>query len=480
MYKIIGTDGNEKMASQYLYQQLEHRLRQNITDERWPAGEKLPSIRRLCQQQQLSKATVLHALQRLEAEGLIEARAKSGYYVRTNVIPSSQTPSQRAETLPPAAASVKTLFYDIMRRSAAFDLLPNSQDNQQSAELAALSRALGKTLRRQSTQAHLQYDEPAGDLNLRTQISRRYALRNTAIDPKGLCITSGCQHALFLALMASCKPGDVVAVESPGFYGVLQLLQQLQLQVVEVPTSPTDGMDIDALSEIVRQWQVRAVVVTPAFSTPTGAVMPEAAKAKLMAMATSHDLAIIEDDIYGETGFVNSPPPIKQLDEEGRVILCSSFSKTLSRDLRLGWIAAGRWHQNVQQLKLVTQLATSKFSQSGVAQFMADGYYSRHLKKQRYQLQHQRDQLVALLESWPVPIRYTAPNGGLALWVQLPEEVDSLVVYQRALTQDIVTTPGPLFSATEQFNNCMRISFLHPWTQKRTDALQQLPSIFAT
>ncbi len=283
----------------YRYQQLERWLLQGIQQQRWPPGDRLPSIRALCQQQGLSKATVMHALQRLEAQGLLEARPKSGYYVTHH----THTPRVASRIAPPRPATVSDLLLDIMRRCAAFDLLPMPDSGELPSEIVSLNRCIGRALRRQKGSAHKYYDKPDGETALREQLALHASRRGWSVEPDRLCITSGCQHALFLALMACCQPGDVVAVETPGFYGVLQLLQQLGLQAVEVPASTDAGMDPDALEEVLQRWKVRACVVSPAFATPGGALMPTRNRHRLLALASAHDLAMIEDDIYADTAF---------------------------------------------------------------------------------------------------------------------------------------------------------------------------------
>lgn len=464
------------MTHEYRYLKLENWLLQGIQEQRWRLGERLPSIRTLCHEQNLSKGTVQHALQRLEAQGLIEARPKAGYFVALQP-KGVQTPATRAKIEAPRPVTVSELLQDIMRRGAAFDLLPGHKSGDLPAGIVSLNRSIGRALRRQRGNGYQYYDEPAGDSLLREQLAVHHAKRGWTVSVDQLCITSGCQHALFLALMACCDAGDVVAVESPGFYGVMQLLAQLGLQVVEVPASIDTGMDVAALEEVLKHWKVKACIVSPAFSTPGGALMPDASRVRLLELAAEHDLAIIEDDIYGDTALGKVPDPLKALDEDNRVILCSSFSKSLSRDLRLGWISGARWHAKILQLKLITQLASSRYLQQGVAEFMADGHFSTHLRRQRNDLRTQRDHLMAYLHAWPYQTRFSVPQGGLATWVELPEGVDTLQSYSTLLQQGIVITPGPLFSMSGEYKNCMRISFSHPWDQSRVAALNQLPEI---
>lgn len=464
------------MTETFRYQQLESLLERGIREQRWHEGERLPSIRTLCREQRVSKATVQHALQRLEARGLVEARPKAGHFV--SVRPAAvEQPLGRARIDPPRPVTVSDLLLDIMGRSAAFDLLPGLGPGKLPSGIVALNRAIGRALRHPEGGNFQYYDAPAGDQVLRAQLALHMSRRGWRVEPDHLCITSGCQNALFLALMATCSAGDIVAVESPGFYGVMQLIEHLDLQVVEVPAAIDSGMDMDAFEEVLKRWPVRACIVSPAFATPGGALMPEAAKRRLLALADHYDLAVIEDDIYADTAFGPVPDPLKALDDDERVILCSSFSKSLSRDLRLGWISGARWHRQILQLKLVTQLASGRSLQQGVADFMADGSFASHLRRQRHVLRERRDQLVSRLTSWPGRVRVSVPQGGLAVWAELPETVNTLDVYSRALERGVVITPGPLFSASGQFRNCLRISFAHRWNDARIEALDALPSL---
>lgn len=470
---LIGTD-LEIMASGFLYHSLENWLLQGIKQNRWQAGERLPSIRTLCKDKQLSKATVLHALQRLEAQGWLEARPKSGYFVKYQPKRIEQ-PTSVTEIKAPRPVNSSDLLLDIMQRSAAFDLCPNPESAQKSPGIIELNRCIGRALRQTRGGHHQYYDDPAGSPLLREQLAVHYARRGLPLSTDEICITSGCQHALFLALMACCEAGDTVAVESPGFYGALQLLEQLNLNVVEVPTTSENGLDLDAFQEVLERWPVKACIVSPAFSTPTGALLPESSREQLLFLCNQFDLAVIEDDIYADTAFGEVPDPLKAMDTENRVILCSSFSKSLSRDLRLGWISGGRWHAKIARLKLVTQLSSSYSTQRGVADFMTDGHFISHLRRQRNQLQDNRDFLISQIQQWDCQVRFSLPQGGLALWVELPEQVNTLANYHQLLEQGVVITPGPLFSVAVKYTNCLRLSFYHEWNEQRCNALALLP-----
>lgn len=464
----------------YQYEVIAQNLEKKISDKLWIAGEKLPSIQKLTQQYQVSKNTVIHALRELEASGLIEARPKTGYFI-TNLFEQKSPIGLSSETLAPKAVNLSGLFNDIMQRGAAFDILPNGSNTPPSNHIKTLNRYLGKAQRSHSQQKVMHYDSPLGSIDLRFQVKEHYRSVGLNITAADYCITNGCQNSLFLALMATCQPRDNVAIESPAFYGVLQLLDQLQLNVIEISSSPTEGIDPQELENALQKWKIKACVVTPSFATPSGANMPNANKRRLVELANRFDIALIEDDIYGDLHFTERAPPLKAFDSQSRVILCSSFSKSLSRDIRVGWVAGGRWHDKICNLKLVTQLAGNQSIQQGMHAFMAEGYYRRHLYFYRQVLKRQRDQLIVCLQKhWPDSIRFSIPSGGLAIWVQVDPHIDTAQLYQLALSQGIALTPGALFSVSGYYKNFLRLSFAHPTVGERERAIRRLPSLLWT
>ena len=456
------------------YQILEDVLAEQIVEGRLNAGDRLPSVRVLCERHDLAKGTVLHALSRLEARGLVAARPRSGYYVTERGAPVSATPRPAA----PVNARVSPLLMDLMQHGAAFDLVPGAGgENTQGLEL--LNRSINRVMRRQRGQSHLYYDDPSGSVILREQLAMRYLRRGCKLTYEDFIVTSGCQNALFLALMATCKAGDVVAVESPGFYGALQLLEQLQLKVIEIPSSPLTGMSVDALQQAAEKWPVKACIVSPCYSTPAGAVMPDPARKQLLQLAEQQNFAVIEDDIYADTALSYTPDPLKKLDQTGRVILCSSFSKSLSRDLRIGWITGGRWQQALLQLKLVTQLASPLSVQNGLAEFISNGDYDSHLKRQQKWLRQQSEQLSDQVRGWSAVKNVGIPEGGLTLWVELHGDCDTSALFPELKNEGVFIAPGALFSSKHKFKNYMRLSFAHPWNSRRQKALSALGKLLS-
>jgi len=460
---------------QFKYEQLANILKLKIEEKKWRANEKLPSIRELARSYSVSKVSVQKALHTLEARGIIFVKFKSGYYVfpQKDILQSQQVKKQLST---PKLVNVPEIFHQIMEHSAAFDISPRSIDSRQTpSKILMLNRHISRAIRAKPHNNALYYCQPSGDLGLRNQISEYYRRRNLNISSEDICITSGCQNSLFLALMAICQPGDIVAVESPAFYGVLQLLQQLKLKVVELPTSYTTGLTADTINEASKKWGMKVCILTANFATPTGSLIPSSEKRKIVALAAKKNIILIEDDIYGDLGFHSKIEPLKSYDTQGNVILCSSFSKSLSRDLRVGWVVANRHYKSIVHSKLVYQLSTSKAIQQGLSSFMAEGHYERHLIQYRKILLKQRDQLITAIEdNWTVPIKFSVPEGGLAIWLELPKSIDTLSLYNTAISEEIILTPGRLFSPINRFGNNLRLTFAQPTQGHRLAAIIKL------
>ena len=214
---------------EFVYQKLATTLKEKIMSNVWRENERLPSIRKLSEQYAISKISVQTALHKLEASGLIKAKPKSGYYVlsRQN---NSPILDKEAEIKSPCLVKVPNVFHEIMENGAAFDIYPSAKVQQNTNHIELLNRHINRAMRKQPITNSLYYDNPEGVKELQIQISEHYRSRGLFISPDEICITSGCQNSLFLALSTCCEPGDIVVIESPAFYGCLQLLQLLKLK----------------------------------------------------------------------------------------------------------------------------------------------------------------------------------------------------------------------------------------------------------
>ncbi|HEY5790298.1 MAG TPA: PLP-dependent aminotransferase family protein [Gammaproteobacteria bacterium] len=465
-----------------LYQQVASQVRDLVDRGVYGPGAKLPSVRKLSGQLEVSISTVLQAYARLEDLGLVEAVPQSGYYVRR--VP-------RAVPAPPAISCPSTRPTEVGVSELALEMLQAGErpgivqfgsalpclDFPAVQQLPQLYARLARTRRDEIGR----YEIPPGNPALRLQLARRAVDAGISVAPDCLVVTSGCQEALMLALRAVGRSGDTIAVESPGYYGVLQCIESLGMRALEIPTDPLDGISLDALRLALEQWPIRAVMLTPQFSNPLGYLMPDASKQALLALLAEHDLPLIEDDINGELGFADHRSrAIKSWDSDGRVLYCSSVSKTLEPGLRIGWIVPGRYYHAVEHLKVVASMATATLPQMVVAEFLATGGYDRHLRTLRAAYRERRDRLYELLaEHFPAATRITRPEGGYLAWLELDRRVDTLQLFHDALALGIAIAPGPLFSAVGKYPNFMRINYSMPWTQDRVLGLARLGELVA-
>jgi DNA-binding transcriptional MocR family regulator len=304
------------------------------------------------------------------------------------------------------------------------------------------------------------------------ELSRRYLQTGTVLSHDEFIVTSSCSEALDLALGAVTEPGDVIAVESPAYFGFLRLFASRGVRAVEVPVDERKGLSLEALTVALDNHDVKALVVTPSFHNPTGACMPNARKEQLYSILCDYGIPAIEDDVYADLHFGSiRPKPLKAWDRDGRVLLCSSLSKTVAPGLGLGWIAAGRYHKTVDDGKWSTN---PLFPQKVAARFLQEGY-DRQLRRIRSCLQ---ERMRAVRESvrtyFPRGTHVTEPAGGFVLWVELPSSVDALKLRIDALEEKISIAPGPMFSVRHEFRNHLRIHAGLPWTGALEKAIQTL------
>lgn len=426
-------------------------------------GDRLPSVRQASEHRRISPATVFEAYYLLEARGLIEARPRSGYYVSQRQAPAAPTASRPRERS--TQVEISDLVFEVLGSTRDRNVVPLGSAFPSAAlfPLQTLSRHLSRGMRSLDPRRIVE-DLPPGNARLRQQIARRYAIDATDVNPDEIVVTSGALEALNLCLAAVTRPGDVVAVESPTFYAALQALERLSLKALEIATHPADGIDLDALAQALQRRSVKACWLMPNFQNPLGSLMSEDKKRALVALLAKHEVPLIEDDVYAELYFTAKRPlPAKAFDRRGLVMHCSSFSKCLAPGYRVGWVAAGRFAQQVERMKLMTTLSAAIPSQQALSGYLDHGGYDRHLRKLRQALQKQRDRNAALIvRHFPQGTRVTRPEGGYFHWVELPSQIDALQLHELALAQQISIAPGRLFSASDSYRHCVRINYGHP------------------
>ncbi|OEC36905.1 DNA-binding transcriptional regulator, MocR family, contains an aminotransferase domain [Pseudomonas cuatrocienegasensis] len=445
-----------------LYLNLAELLGERIEQGLYRPGDRLPSVRALSTEHGVSLSTVQQAYRHLEDQGLATPRPKSGYFV----------PAARQMPALPQVARMAQRPVEVSQWDQVLELisLPPSRagviqlgrgrPDIDSPTLKPLLRSLSRISRRQDVSS-LTYGCIYGHQGMREQIARLMLDSGCALSYEDIVITTGCHEALSAAIRAICQPGDIVAVDSPSFHGVMQALKGFGMQALELPTDPLTGISLEALELALEQWPIKAIQLTPTCNNPQGYIMPEANKRALLALAQRYDVAIIEDDVYGELAYsYPRPRTIKSYDEDGRVLLCSSFSKTLAPGLRIGWIAPGRYLDRVLHMKYMGTGSTAQAPQLAITEYLEAGHYEPHLRRMRAQYQRGRDLMIDWVSRYfPAGTRVSRPQGSFMLWLELEAGFDSQRLNRELQAHAIQIAPGSIFSAAGKYRNCLRLNY---------------------
>src|SRR5262245_26381582 len=461
-----------------LYHQLADQIHELIRAGTLRAGERVPSVRRLSSQQRVSVSTVLQAYQRLEDIGVIEARPQSGYYVRRSSPamqePEPSKPPKRALDVEVNALAEAVLAHATNPNVVAFGSACAAPELFQ---LERVRRVLSSAARRDRNSLG-RYGLPPGTERLRRAIAKRALEWGCRIDHRDLVTTTGCMEAINLCLRAVTKPGDLVALESPTYYGFLQILQTLGLRALEIPTHPRTGISLEALELALAEHPVKAALVMPNVSNPIGASMSDASKKRMVELLAAAKVPLIEDHIYADLTFDGAGASVraaKAYDRDGNVMLCGSFSKTLAPGLKVGWIEPGRWRDRLRMMKFVASGGQNELMELAVAELLESGGYERQLRHLRRTFESQVDAARGTIaECFPRGTRATRPTGAYILWVEMPRSVDSIALFERLLERGITIAPGPMFSASQRYRNCIRISIGQAWTERHERALREI------
>ncbi len=464
-----------------LYEQIAADLTGLINRGVYRPGEKLPSIRKLAQQNQVSMPTVQRAFDLLEDRRLVEARARSGFYVRSGISLQQQLliPADPGR-LEPERVDVHGLATGVFHRcdQAGIINLGTAYPSAQYLPVSELQRLTSRLLRSNVEQLLEAHFSP-GIEALRHTLSQRLAEIGCRIAAGELIITNGCQEALSICLRAVARPGDTIAIESPGFVGLLQLIESMGYRAIEIPCLPDEGISLEALELALDQWSVRAVAVVSSFSNPLGGSIPDDGRQRLVEMLLQRQIPLIEDDLFGDLAFDGQrQKPCKAWDRSGQVLYCSSASKSIAPGLRVGWIAPGSWYSEVDYIKSFTNVSAPALAQLVIAEFMGSGRYDRHLRQLRTRLAQQLHHFQQwVLACFPPGTRCSNPRGGYVLWVELPAGLDAFELHRRAAAQGVGIVPGQLCSATRKFRNCLRINCAADPREDLQGAVRQLGQI---
>lgn len=440
-------------------------------------GMKAPSLRSVAMQHNASMSTALHAYRLLEDRGVLEARPKSGFFVTKGgginlpVLRTSRPPKR------PSRVAISESVLELLEYAADPELVPLGCAIPNAELLAAgrLDRYLARLARTRGAEFNT-YTEPRGAPDLRDEICRRAVRWGHAISPDDVAITCGCTEAISLALRATTRKGDTVAIESPTYFGLLQVIEALELKALELPTSPDDGLQLAELEAAVSNGRVAACLLSSSFNNPLGNAVPDDNKRGVLRILERYDVPLIEDDIYGDIYFRNDRPrPYCAMGSGADVIYCSSFSKTIAPGYRLGWIVSTRHMRTILEQKFSQTLCGAALPQIAMAEFLQSGGYESHLRRLRRTFADHIDRMTRAIDHhFPPGTRVSRPDGGFVLWLELPDNCDSRELFQRAIAHGICFAPGDVFSATGRYRNCMRLSCGEAWGPRLDDALRTL------
>jgi DNA-binding transcriptional MocR family regulator len=472
-----------KSVMQHSYNKLAQLLIDDIKAARFRVGEKLPSIRKYAEQHSVSASTAIRCYRHLEQKGYVLARPKSGIYVADWKELQRKKNSKTFSHTTSVSAQKQPLEYEklisIQHRMSQLYGLTNSHITQGFHLATADPRWYPNVVLARITQRILRddpniigrYPTGSGLPALKQAISDWLGECGVDVPPADWLITHGSTEALNLALRAVAKPGDAVIVESPVYFGLLQLIDSLGLRAIEIPLNDSTGMSLEALQfALENHSNVKAIIVMPCLQNPSGSVMPDTKKRRLLKIAEHFNLPIIEDDAFGDaSGEVDAAnpgrlTPIKAWDKSGRVIYCGTCSKSIAPGFRVGWINGGRYQRQLENLKLSNTLVCPLLEQTVLAEFIASGAHRKHLKQFRQKLGNTAfTALSAVKKSLPKDTKVLSAANGWWLWLELKESSNALTILQSAITHGMAFAPGIVFSGTGKFSNHMRINIARPY-----------------
>jgi DNA-binding transcriptional MocR family regulator len=453
---------------EFLYTQIVGRFENQIKQNLLKCGDKLPSVRALSQEQGISISTAYKAYVELENMGMIEARPKSGYYVKFSTSRYTKSP----EMMPPLKkieqVSVVEMIAMVYRNMGGDSVLSLSRSSPAIGliPMAKLNKSMMEAIRK-SPNGNINYESLQGNIDMRKQIAKNAFNWGGQINEDDIVTTQGCMEALVFCLRAVTKPGDTVAIESPTYFGIFTIMMSLNLNVLEIPGDARTGLDIAYLEQAMEKVTVNACLFVTNFSNPIGSCMPDERKQQLVKLLAKKQIPLIEDDIYGEIYFGKSRPrTCKSYDTEGMVMLCSSVSKSLAPGYRVGWCIPGKFKEQILSLKLMHTISSATPTQAAIAHFFETGRYDLHMRNLRKALYTQcLHYMQGIAQYFPPDTKISQPQGGYALWIELDKSINAFELYQAAMAQNISIAPGQIFSTDARFTNFIRISFGRPYDE---------------
>ena len=430
-------------------------------------GERLPSIRRMAERLDVAKNTIVEAYDRLAADGVITAKRGSGFYVSGHLPPLSlaSVGATKDRSIDPLWVIRQSLEADGDMLKPGCGWLPASWLPQEE-----MRRAL-RRLAREPNDSLLEYGHPYGHLALRELISRRMGERGVMASARQIILTDSGTQAIDLICRFLLEPGDTVLIDDPGYFNFQALLRAHRVQLVAVPYTG-QGPDVQAMADLLGRYKPRLYITNSVFHNPTGAVLSPVIAHRVLKLAEDHDLLIIEDDIYAEFAY-NTSPLLASFDGLNRVIHIGSFSKVLTAAARCGYLAVRpEWAEQIVDLKLATMLSSSGLGAELVYSILRQGSYRHHIDAVKSKLADAMGRTLHKLEKIGIT-PWIKPQGGMFLWVRLPNGLDSSKVSQAALHNGVVLAPGNVFSLSQTAASFLRVNVAQCQSPKIFDVLER-------
>lgn len=464
----------DKTSPAFLYQQVIDFIGYQQKSGALQPGDKLPSLRKLSRQFEISVPTVKQAYIELERQGRVCARPQSGYYLTAQQARTLKPRPTNWSHCAPATVDCRNMIEQVyeavhMPDTVALGISNPIQANPPDKTLARLMRSVISKV----SEKAVSYGPVTGDVKLRMQLAFRYQEQGVAVNPDDIVITNGAQEALSIALQCVAKRGDIIAVESPCFFGMIELIETLGMKALEVYTCTEDGVGLDELSKAIEKHPIKACLFSTAINNPLGSMKTDAQRQDMVSLLEHHEIPLIEDDVYSELYFTeHKPKPAQLYSEKGLVMTCSSFSKTAAPGYRTGWLLPGRFEEQAKRVKRAQSCSTPLLQQWTLNEYMQSGDYDRHLNVLRKKLVYNCERMRALIaEHFPSEVCVSKPEGGSVLWVRCQSHVNTSEFFQEALIKGVSFAPGVIFSPSGKYKNYMRISFGVKWNTQVENAV---------
>lgn len=458
----------DRDAKTPVYIQLSNQIRRQILSGELPAGQRLPSERKLAAHLGVNRTTVFSAFEILKAEELLQATVGSGTVVR-------RVPEEGGgEGTPPVEPAWNQLFsqYTVRSESGLVGELLGLASRTDVISFATgiaspdcgpaeLLRGIDSELLSKENIRALLHSPTEGFLSLRAAMCGLMRRRGVFSNPEEVMMLSGSQQGIDLAARAFLDPGDIVVLEEPTYFPAIQVMRRAGARIMTVPVDD-QGMRIDVLEQLLERYRPKLIYTIPTYQNPTGAEMPLERRRRLVDLATRYNVMILEDDAYGDLCYEGSQPPLlKALDGAGHVIYLSTFSKNVYSGLRLGWVVANR--RIIRQFsaaKQLTDLHSSSLSQWMIERFVVSGGMEAHLRRICAAYRDRRDVMLSALEHYaPDGMCWNVPKGGYYIWCRLPRGVSANALVSKAAERGVAFIPGAPFFASGEGDGYLRLNF---------------------